>query len=886
MKNNKKDFKITVIVPVYNVEDYIEETIESVINQTIGFEENIELILINDGSPDNSERICLKYKKEYPDNIVYIKQKNSGVSVARNNALKAARGKYVNFLDSDDKWDLDAFEHAIKFLDNHNEVDFCCMRVRHFDAFDRLHITDFKFDEGTRVVNTLEEPNNVLTMAAPLIYRREAIKNHRFERDLKFAEDMFFTNNLLLKNPKYGLVKEAFYYYRKRSDKSSMVNTSAKNPLYYEALEKAYIKLLKNSIDVYGEVKEYFQYLIMYDLQWRLKTGVKADFSDYEKEKYIDNIKYLLGHVNDRIIFEQISITYEYKLLSYLLKYGDKINDLIEIKNDEIFINGFSIGGFDSLLNGITELEVRKKSLFLIGSVTFIGDFKLYYKTNNKFVKIKTYVREDLNKDFGLHLNRLGYSLFIDLDKKDKIEFYLEFKGKKYKMTNRNYYYSRLNGIKNGYYYKNKYLITRNKNKTALLYEYKPSVFKLIGKELMYLLRILARRRFKIAVTRMIYWITKPFYRKEIWLFNDREFMAGDSGEIMFKYFNEHNKNKNIKSYFVVDKRYEDYKRMKQYGRVVSYHTMKYKLLFLNSKFIISSHADNYINNPFGKKRFYYINLFNFNFIYLTHGILLHDASNWTNRVHKDFSLYVVSSPMEYKSMINGPYYFKNNELIKTGMPRSDNLMNMKVKEENKILFMPSWRSTLAGPVIKGTQRREYNPDFKESEYYLFYNKLLNDEKLLSLLREKDLKIKFCIHPSFRSQIEDFVGNDRVEFDIDVNSQYETLSSKCLITDYSSAACDFAYVDKPVIYANFDLDHIYDVHYYNEGYFDYDRDGFGPNCKNYDETLKEIIKTINNNFKVEDKYKKRMDKFFYNKDNKNSERVYKEILKFDKENNI
>ena len=58
----------------------------------------------------------------------------------------------------------------------------------------------------------------------------------------------------------------------------------------------------------------------MYDLQWRLKTGVKADFSDYEKEKYIDNVKYLLGNVDDRIIFEQISITYEYKLLAYLFK--------------------------------------------------------------------------------------------------------------------------------------------------------------------------------------------------------------------------------------------------------------------------------------------------------------------------------------------------------------------------------------------------------------------------------------------------------------------------------------------------------------------------------------------------------------------------------------
>ena len=100
-----------------------------------------------------------------------------------------------------------------------------------------------------------------------------------------------------------------------------------------------------------------------------------------------------------------------------------------------------------------------------------------------------------------------------------------------------------------------------------------------------------------------------------------------------------------------------------------------------------------------------------------------------------------------------------------------------------------------------------------------------------------------------------------------------------LVTDYSSAACDFAYLNKPVIYANFDLDHIYDVHYYNKGYFDYDRDGFGSNCQSYDETLNEIIKVINNNFKVEEKYKKRMKNFFFYRDNKNCERIYNEIIK-------
>ena len=84
----KNNYKISVIIPVYNTEKYLEDAINSIINQSIGFN-NIELILINDGSTDNSENICLKYNNKY-NNITYIKQTNQGVSVARNKAVQTA----------------------------------------------------------------------------------------------------------------------------------------------------------------------------------------------------------------------------------------------------------------------------------------------------------------------------------------------------------------------------------------------------------------------------------------------------------------------------------------------------------------------------------------------------------------------------------------------------------------------------------------------------------------------------------------------------------------------------------------------------------------------------------------------------------------------------
>ena len=147
-----------MIVPIYNVEDYLAETVDSVIAQTIGFAEHIQLILVNDGSPDNSEEICLQYQAQYPDNILYIKQENAGVSAARNNGLSHATGKYVTFLDSDDKWETDAFARIWRFFEKHqNEIDVLSARMIHFEASDRGHILNKKYKQGDRVINIFDE---------------------------------------------------------------------------------------------------------------------------------------------------------------------------------------------------------------------------------------------------------------------------------------------------------------------------------------------------------------------------------------------------------------------------------------------------------------------------------------------------------------------------------------------------------------------------------------------------------------------------------------------------------------------------------------------------------------------------------------------------------
>ena len=144
-------YKFSVIIPIYNVENYLRDAIDSVINQSIGFLENVQLILVNDGSKDNSESICMEYKEKYPENIIYIKQENSGVSSARNTGIEYINGKYVNFLDGDDKWNLDVFEKVWNFFEN-NDVQVVACRRKFFEARDDYHALDYVFEED-RVID-------------------------------------------------------------------------------------------------------------------------------------------------------------------------------------------------------------------------------------------------------------------------------------------------------------------------------------------------------------------------------------------------------------------------------------------------------------------------------------------------------------------------------------------------------------------------------------------------------------------------------------------------------------------------------------------------------------------------------------------------------------
>ena len=780
---------------------------------------------------------------------------------------------------------MNAYEKAYNTLENNPDIDLVAFRLKYFEASKEYHWLDYKFD-ADRTIDIMLEPQNILLHINSSIIRTEALEGLKFDERLKISEDTKLLYEIIFKKQKYGIISSSKYNYRKRKDETSAIQNSRQNKEWYtKTFKYCHDFLIETSKNKFGKVIKYVQHFLMYDIKWRIQSVISGVINEEEKKTYVNKIKEYLENIDyDVILFQQNMNSY-YKMLALKIKSGENIEELLEYKNDGAYIENILFSTYEQIVNNIEISYIRKNILTIEGNI-FLNNYDFYYKINGRDrKKIETYVRNNANNIFTqiYNVRSNGYRIDIPLEDVETIEFEVKINGNYYVIKNNFIHFSNINNFKAGYYYKNKYLITKSNEKSKIIIKHKPCILTIISREMIFLLYILfKRRKLKVAIQRMMYWITKPFMPKNIWLFADREFMARDSAEQVFKYANSQENSNKRTTYFAVDKNSEDYKRMKQYGKVVGYHTLKYKLLFLNAKYLISSHADGYVNNEFGGSRKFYVDLYGFKYIYLTHGVLLHDSSSWLNRINKNIELNVVTSPMECQSILEGYYYFKPEQLIKTGLPRNDKLFDKEIKEVNKILIMASWRSTLTGPVIPGTQKREYNPKFKGSEYFNFYNDLFNDKKLQEVLKKYNYKIKFCIHPSFRAQLKDFKGNEFVEVAIDVDSQYETVSSKVLITDYSSAACDFAYLRKPVIYANFDLDHIYDIHYYNKGYFDYDIHGFGPNCKTYEDTINEIIKTIENNCKMEEKYKQRCDKFFYHNDNNNAKRVYDALIEHEK----
>lgn len=414
------DFEFSVLMPIYNVEEYLAEAIDSLINQSIGFEENIELVIVDDGSPDNSKDIALEYQKRYPDNIKVFSKENGGQATAFNFGLKHLHGKYVNFLDSDDCLSSNTFEDVHNFFEKYkDEVDIVSIPLIYFEGRTGPHFLNYKFT-STRVIDLIEEPYNPQLSIASSFIKKEAFDGLEFDTVLPHGYDALIVNKILLNRKKLGVISTSSYFYRKRESKSSLIDTSYQRKEYYSYLLKnLYIHLIEYSKEKEGNLPKFIQYMVAYNIQWYDKL---SDFPVFLTEddiiEFWEIFQEILRNIDDEVINDSriIKKSYVRYLLMYLKNekdfHIDTVNDCGEIQlmtgdftinylhNHRIYLDIIGIEDGVLRISGTFTSSCDYNTLRFEAIKTSVNGKKQVFKESEEFFRNNSTVRRFLGIDW------------------------------------------------------------------------------------------------------------------------------------------------------------------------------------------------------------------------------------------------------------------------------------------------------------------------------------------------------------------------------------------------------------------------------------------------------------------------------------------------------
>lgn len=320
--------ELSVIIPVYNVEKYLRECLDSVVNQTF---KDIEIILIDDGSTDKSLDICKEYAQK-DNRIKIIRQENKGLSAARNTGLNAANGEYIAFVDSDDYIDTTAYEIALAHI---NEADIVFFGIENFgEKLSDPAQEDYcklKYEGKVLPDNEIRRSSNCF--AWNKIFKKSIIDKYsiRFADGFKYEDAGFYWKYILNANSAY-YINQNFYKYRRRSA-SIMAETFTKGTYALDHLH------------VINDLYEFLQKQKLYEEN---KEIFKTIFKDYFLTTY--------GYYPKKNEVIELGTKYAQKFFSKQEKNCTLIQSLIDKKYDKLFYPDYSFNEqIFSLKNAIQE---------------------------------------------------------------------------------------------------------------------------------------------------------------------------------------------------------------------------------------------------------------------------------------------------------------------------------------------------------------------------------------------------------------------------------------------------------------------------------------------------------------------------------------------------
>ncbi|EOH9661698.1 CDP-glycerol:glycerophosphate glycerophosphotransferase [Campylobacter coli] len=800
-KKHKGFTQYAIISAVYNVEKYLDDYFKSIINQRLDFKKNIFMILVDDGSTDNSAQIIKKYQKKYPKNIVYLYKENGGQASARNLGLKYIqennyKAPWVTFTDPDDFLDRNYFYEVDKFLSTHQDDDICMVgcSVIFYHEKQRIykdnHPLNFKFKNGEIVYNNFELKNNVHMHAASSVFNIIYLVQEFDEKLKPNFEDAKFVNEYLLENIdlKSAFLPKAKYFYRKREDGTSTLDNSYTKEYFLTTIDIGTLSLLECFY-----FNRNIQNVCLYHIIWQIKDLINSPeklsfMSENEKQRYLELLDQNFSYIDTETILD-----FNLAGCWFFHKVG--------------ILNCFKIEKPPFQIAYIEDYDPYKEQILI---TYYTGDDKdvesIVVDGEEVYIDYKKIVKYDFLDRVFCYQKRLWVSLSKTFN--GKLEIYI-------------------NNIKARITFKRKQL--------------QDIEVKFIFMEMLSNIKI-----------------------SDIWLLMDKDYEADDNAEHLYRYIMQNHPKQKIA--FALRKESSDWERLEKEGfNLIEFGSFEFERIIKKASKVISSHCDEYLTKYITNRS---------QFVFIQHGVILNDLSRWLN--FKKINLFITSTQAEYDSIANdyNCYKFGKKEVVLTGLARHDALLKNNRSNVKQILIMPTWRKNIVNSVVANSGKRKLNLDFKQTMYFKKYNSLINNNLLKKVCQEYGYTIVFNPHPNIMPYLKEFNFPSYIK----IANQNESLqklfcNSSLMITDYSSVAFEMAYLEKPVIYYQFDKEEFF-ISQWQKGYFDYKKDGFGPVVENEENLLKELESLLQNDCKPFGVYKDNIDSTFVFKDGRCCERIY------------
>jgi glycosyltransferase involved in cell wall biosynthesis len=837
--------RFSIVTAVYNVERFLGAFIASIEAQTFPAD-RFEVVAVDDGSTDTTSELLAAWAERRPDLVRVVTKENGGQSTARNLGLEHARGEWVTFTDPDDVIEPAYLAEVDRFLVEHPETGMvACNLLLLRDATGEVtdaHPLRYRFRGRARLRDLDGHPGFFFVSAPVAFFRRETVEaaGLRFDPEIRpNFEDGHFTARYLLAldRPLVGFVPAAHYQYRKRVDASSTLGQSKSGPdRYTRVLRHGYLDLLRRASDDGARpVPPWVQNVILYELSWILSVQHQAAglASRPEVVEEFDSLmRELLGHLDPAII-EGTPVARLKRLYREMLLHAWQ---------PEPWCQDFA------LLNRLDEdqdlVQVSYRYTRRAPAEEVLSDGvpvePAYSKVRDHDVLGRALMHERI-----LWLPA-GASLRVRLDGRD-VALELEQPRRTTYVVNAAAMRRRLGH--DG---------PREKPTVTDPAPERPGLVERLARS--------ARARSRYA---------------EAWLLMDRLHDADDNGQRLFEYLRS--ERPEIDAWFTVKKGTPAWRelRSKHGRRVVAHGSLRWKVLALNARHLLSSHADLPVIAPRELEELAVRPRWRFTF--LQHGVIKDDLSVWLNV--KPIDLFVTSTKGEYHSIVDDHtgYVFTTREAVLTGLPRFDRLRQLgehtPAEQRNLVLVAPTWRSWLTGDMDVVSQKRELAPDVLESEFVREWQAVLTSDRLRAAAERHDAVVGFLPHPNLQPLLGqlDLPSWVRPLTFEDGDVQELFARTRVLVTDYSSMAFNAAYLDRPVVYFQFDRDRVLGgEHVGSGGYFQYDRDGYGPLVRDAEATVDAIDAALAGG--VSPEHQRRVSDAFPVRDGRCCERVTEAVL--------